>query len=367
MKIAAALSGGVDSAVAAAVLKEQGHELVGITALVWPDSRCCDAIALHDANLVAKALDIPYYTLDVIKEFQHDIVDAFVNEYRMGRTPNPCPLCNTKIRFGTMWEKILEIVPDCEAIITGHYTFIEKVGDRYTLRKGVDSNKDQSYMLYGLSQEQLARTLTPLGPFHKDEVREMADKYQLFVSKKPDSQDACFVSGDYKRFLQEYTQARIESGSQPKQEGDHQQSSGFTPGEIVDIEGNVLGQHNGIINYTIGQRKGLNLRRTGEENDPLYVIALDTKTNRVVVGSPEEGKSASCFVRDINWIQPQPESPINIGVRIRYNSSEVPAIITPNGETTARVEFVTPQTAVTPGQNAVFYDGDVVVGGGVIF
>ena len=352
MKIAIALSGGVDSAVAGALLKDAGHTLIGVTALVWPDSRCCDANALRDARLVAEALSIPYFTVDVMPEFKKTVVDPFVFDYQHGRTPNPCPLCNTYIRFGVMWERILEQYPDCGAVATGHYTIIEKdlAENRWTLKKGVDENKDQSYMLYGLSQEQLSRTLTPLGTYTKEQARALAEKFGLFVSKKPDSQDACFVSGDYHQFLKDYAD----------------EAGGMIPGNIVDTHGNVLGTHEGIVNYTIGQRKGLALQRKGETNTPLYVVAIDAEKNQVIVGADDEMCQPSCRVGDINWISPAPESPINISVRIRYNSDEVPAQVIPEGDRNATVFFEQPQRAVAPGQAAVFYDGEVVVGGGII-
>ncbi|MFC1478168.1 tRNA 2-thiouridine(34) synthase MnmA [Candidatus Margulisiibacteriota bacterium] len=349
MKIAAALSGGVDSAVAAALLKEQGHELVGMTALVWPNSRCCDARALHDAKHVADTLGIPYFTVDVMKEFHESVVEDFISEYIAGRTPSPCPLCNRTVRFAVMWDKILEQHPDCEAIATGHYAIIKEDTKRWVLRKGIDPIKDQSYMLYGLSQEQLSRTLTPLGTYTKDQVRQLADKYGLAVSKKPDSQDACFVDEDYKQFLAEHAAGRLPG-----------------EGDIVDAEGNVLGKHNGIINYTIGQRKGLNLAREGTDNQPLYVTAINAEQNLVVAGAKDQLYSPECTVRDINWIISVPESAINITVRIRYNSREVPAEVFPLGNTRAKVIFKDPQSAVTPGQAAVFYDGDIVAGGGII-
>ncbi|MFA5928657.1 MAG: tRNA 2-thiouridine(34) synthase MnmA [Candidatus Margulisiibacteriota bacterium] len=354
MKIAIALSGGVDSAVAGALLKQSGHELVGVTALVWPDSRCCDARALHDAELVATALKIPYFTVDVMKEFKDQVVDPFINDYCSGRTPNPCPLCNTSIRFGTMWDKILEQHPDCQAVATGHYAIIEQEQGQWRLRKGSDDNKDQSYMLYGLSQEQLGRTLTPLGAYTKEQSRKMAEAFGLFVSNKPDSQDACFVSGDYKKFLRE------QSVSTEKQ------NTGFKPGKFVDSQGQVLGEHDGIANYTIGQRKGLNVQRKGDDNDPIYVIGIDAKNNQVVLGDKDE-----CFRKEfecsrLNWLIPEPKSPVNIAVRIRYNSSEVAAMVTPLADGRAQIVLAEPQSAVTPGQAAVFFDGDVVVGGGII-
>ncbi|MFH1428389.1 MAG: tRNA 2-thiouridine(34) synthase MnmA [Candidatus Margulisiibacteriota bacterium] len=359
MKIAAALSGGVDSAVAAALLKEQGHELVGMTALVWPNSRCCDDRALHDAKLVADTLEIPYFTVDVMKEFRESVVEDFINEYIAGRTPSPCPLCNRTVRFAVMWDKILGHLTDCEAIATGHYAIIEDLGKgrvalppitpRWALRKGVDPNKDQSYMLYGLSQEQLSRTLTPLGTYTKEEVRKLAEKYNLPVSKKPDSQDACFVDKDYKQFLSEQAAGRLP--------GD---------GDIVDAKGNVLGRHNGIINYTIGQRKGLNLAREGTDNQPLYVTGIDAEKNMIIVGGKDQLYSAECIVCNINWIIPVPQTTINITVRIRYNSREVPAEVSPLGDTRAKIFFKDPQPAVTPGQAAVFYNGDIVAGGGII-
>ena len=377
MKLAIALSGGVDSAVAGALLKEQGHELVGVTALVWPDSRCCDAQALSDAAIVAKALDIPYFTVDVMEEFRREVVDPFVNDYYHGRTPNPCPLCNTKIRFGTMWEKIIAQHPDCQAVATGHYTQINSVtlADgtlRWTLRKGIDNQKDQAYMLYGLSQEQLSRTLTPLGTYTKDEVRKLAEKFGLFVSKKPDSQDACFVSGDYKRFLQEYVPPspfilpfRGEMSRSDRGEPELADSDG-SKGDIIDTFGNVVGQHNGVFNFTIGQRKGLNIRRSGAENDPLFVIGLNPDENQVVVGSYSDSLAKECYVKDLNWISPKPEQPIHSKVKIRYNADEVPALLTGREDGSVRCQFEQSQCAVTPGQNAVFYEGNLVLGGGVI-
>jgi tRNA-specific 2-thiouridylase len=374
MKIAVALSGGVDSAVAAALLKQQGHDLVGVTALVWPDSRCCDARALNDAKLVANALKLPYFTVDVMSEFRSEVVDPFVHDYRQGRTPNPCPLCNTKIRFGTMWERIRENVPDCSAVATGHYAVISlgvKDSDpktpspqasttkKYTLRKGVDPDKDQSYMLYGLSQEQLSRTLTPLGGYTKEQVRKLAEEFGLFVSKKPDSQDACFVNGDYKRFLKEYeTNSRGRFLNLP--------GGAAVEGHLVDRKGNILRTHDGIENYTIGQRKGLHLQRPGTENKPLYVVAIDAERQQVIVGDESELFSPAFKMSDVNWILGEPNQPIHISVRIRYNSEEVLATVTALPNRCAKVVFDQPQKSVTPGQAAVMYEGDVVLGGGII-
>jgi len=358
------MSGGVDSSVAGYLLREQGYDVVGVTMKVWPqdcisraEDKCCGPQAVADARGVAHSLGFPHYVVDEADQFERLVIDYFSSEYQAGRTPNPCVMCNEKLKFGNLWKKAEAL--GCDYIATGHYAVIEHHPDRAVLRKGVDSRKDQSYFMFSLRQPQLQRALTPLGRMSKPAIREIARSLGLKVADKVDSQEICFVPGnDYKAFLRSHLGAEE-----------------FHPGGIYDLEGNFLGEHGGIELFTIGQRKGL----PGGSAQPRYVIDLDPGTNRVLVGAAEDLASDDFEIDQVNWIVPAvaggadpgprpavAATPIEVTVKIRYSHPGTRATLTPLPEGRVRVQLHEPQKAVTPGQAAVFYDGDIVVGGGWI-
>lgn len=351
-KVMVAMSGGVDSSVAAALLKEEGFDVTGVTIKLWPKyidpaedgSGCCSLAAVEDARRVAQLLEIPYYVLNMQEEFQKNVIDKFSREYMLGRTPNPCIECNRSIKFGRLLEKAVQLGMDY--IATGHYVRIVKEGNVYRLFRGRDAAKDQSYALYALTQDMLSRTLFPVGEYRKEEIRALARKFQLRIAAKPDSQEICFIpDNDYKGFLTKY--AGVQN----------------TPGNIVDLRGNVLGTHTGIFNYTIGQRKGLGLA-VGE---PLYVVDINPENNTVVVGRNADVFSREFTVTDFNWISGAPPAEeFDASVMIRYNAPTHPARIYVSRQGQVRIVFAQPQRAITPGQSAVIYDGDEVLGGGII-
>lgn len=353
-KVLAAMSGGVDSSVAAALLKERGYEVVGVTMEVFPDYEqppeeeggCCSLSAVEDARRVCRQLDIPHYTFNLKRDFQNEVIDNFVREYERGRTPNPCVVCNNEIKFKSLLQRAREI--DAEYVATGHYARILPGDDRYLLKKSADSDKDQTYMLYGLTQTQLKHTLMPLGDRKKSEVRELARELDFRIYDKPDSQEICFVpDDDYSRFLDENYPDISE------------------PGPILDTKGNQLGEHKGLHNYTIGQRRGLGISLS----HPVYVVEIDAENNALIVGKNEEVFSSGLVAENLNWIPfSWPEKKLNVECKIRYNSPPVSATIFPEraAEKEVVVIFDQKQRAVTPGQSAVFYDGELVVGGGLI-
>ena len=344
------MSGGVDSSVAGYLLRQQGYDVVGVTMKVWPqdcisraEDKCCGPQAVADARGVAHSLGFPHYVVDEADQFERLVIDYFSSEYQAGRTPNPCVMCNEKLKFGNLWNKAEAL--GCDYIATGHYAIIEHHADRAVLRKGIDPRKDQSYFMFSLRQPQLRRALTPLGGMSKPAIREIARSLGLKVADKADSQEICFVPGnDYKAFLRS-----------------HLDEAEFHPGGIYDLEGNFLGEHEGIEMFTIGQRKGL----PGGSAQPRYVVDLDPETNRVLVGSAEDLVSDDFEIDRVNWIG-EAEENFEATVKIRYSHPGTRATVTATENGRARIELHEPQKAVTPGQAAVIYDGDVVVGGGWI-
>jgi len=346
------MSGGVDSSVAGHLLREQGYDVVGVTMKVWPqdcisraEDKCCGPQAVADARGVAHALGIPHYVVDEADQFEKLVIDYFSSEYRAGRTPNPCVMCNEKLKFGNLWRKAEAL--NCDFIATGHYAIIEHQSDRAVLRKGIDQRKDQSYFLFSLQQPQLRRALTPLGKMSKTEIRIIARKLGLKVADKADSQEICFVPGqDYKAFLRSHL---------PEDE--------FHRGGVYDLNGHFLGAHDGIEMFTIGQRKGL----PGGSAQPRYVVDLDPETNRVIVGSAEDLLVEEFEIDRVNWVsRVAADDPVEATIKIRYNHRGTPATLTPISGNRLRVRLREAQKAITPGQAAVFYDNDVVLGGGWI-
>jgi len=362
--IAVAMSGGVDSSTVAALLVRQGHNVVGMTMQLWnqrrlpelstegSSGRCCSLDDVYDARHVAEQIGIPYYVVNFERQFEDQVVKPFVEEYLAGRTPIPCTLCNNYIKF----DRFLEMADSVGAhqMATGHYARIrcDQASGRYQLLRAADATKDQTYFLFGLTQQQLARTLFPLGELNKTEVRELARGMDLAVATKGDSQEICFVpNGDYAAFMSAYLR---ETGVSP----------GETQGEIVSTDGSALGHHEGVHHFTVGQRKGLGIA-TGE---PLYVIATDAESQRVVVGSNDDLLRARFFACRVNWISiAGVTEPVRAEVKIRNKHAAAPATLCPTGEPTrVEVVFDQRQRAVTPGQGAVFYDRDLVLGGGWI-
>ena len=352
------MSGGVDSSVAGYLLREQGYEVIGVTMKVWPqdcisraEDKCCGPQAVADARNVAHSLGIPHYVVDEADQFERLVIDYFSSEYQAGRTPNPCVMCNEKLKFGNLWSKAAAL--GCDYIATGHYAIIEHHADHVILRKGVDPRKDQSYFLFSLRQPQLQRALMPLGKMTKPQIREIAHSLGLKVADKVDSQEICFVPGnDYKAFLRS-----------------HIGQNEFHRGEIYDVAGNFLGKHRGIELFTIGQRKGL----PGGSLRPRYVVDLDPETNRVIVGDAGQLACEEFEIDRVNWhpvaglADPgRWQTCIEATIKIRYSHPGTVASITRLENHRARIRLHEPQRAVTPGQAAVIYDGDIVLGGGWI-
>ncbi|PIQ26735.1 tRNA 2-thiouridine(34) synthase MnmA [bacterium (Candidatus Blackallbacteria) CG17_big_fil_post_rev_8_21_14_2_50_48_46] len=348
MRIAVGMSGGVDSSVAAALLKKAGHEVIGVTMLIWDGSKCCSGDAIEDAEWVTKQLGIEHHVYNLIPEFTQEVVTPFVNEYLNGRTPNPCPTCNFRMKFHHLWQAVQKNL-EVDKMATGHYVRLEQDPDnlRYQLYRGLDHHKDQTYMFYRLSQEQLSRLHFPLGHFSKAETRKMAGELGLEpIMNKPDSQDLCFVGDSLNDFWKNHYQKSIRHGN------------------IVDLNGNILGSHEGIVHYTIGQRKGLGIAH----EEPLYVLKINAGKNEVVVGPRDQTFSDGLEASGLNWsaIDP-PTKPLKAHIRIRYRSELVPATIEVTAPDTVRVRFDDPQSAISPGQITVFYDSnDMLLGGGVI-
>ena len=345
-----AMSGGVDSGVAAYFMKKEGFECVGATmklydnddAFIGREQTCCTADDIIDAKNVASKLGIPHYVFNFKGEFEEKVIKNFVETYENGGTPNPCIVCNRYLKFEKLMQRMYELGLDY--VVTGHYARIVEKDGRYYLKKGKDLSKDQSYVLYNLTQKQLSHTLFPLGEYSKDEIREIAEREGFLNANKKDSQDICFIpDGDYYSFIKKYRGRDYEEGN------------------FIDKDGNVLGKHSGIIKYTIGQRKGLGL----SAGHPVYVIDKNLENNTVTVGDNEDLFTKSLEAEDFNWIIEKPETEIKCKAKTRYNMTEQPCTVRVNGEKLT-VEFDSPQRAITKGQAVVLYDGDCVLGGGTI-
>jgi len=366
MKLAVAMSGGVDSSAAAAILKEQGHELVGFTMQLWDQrrginvdengdplpSRCCSLDDVYDARRVAEELGFPFYVLNLEKDFERDVVQPFVDSYLNGETPIPCVSCNSRLKFASLDRLAASL--GCDKVATGHYARVEydEQSNRHRLFRGRNLQKDQSYFLWELTQDQLSRAMFPLGEMSKPEVREVAREHALAVAEKSESQEICFVpDGDYAGFIDRYLEA---TGSADRKLGE---------GEIVDAGGEVMGHHAGIHRYTIGQRRGIGIAA----ERPLYVIDIDAAKNQVVVGPQDELLGQEFIAARVNWVaQDTPGTPLRAEVSVRYRHTPALATITPLDNGRANVRFDEPQRAITPGQATVFYSGDEVLGGGWI-
>ena len=352
MKALIAMSGGVDSSVAAYLMKQAGYECIGATMMLYDNEdigidrrkTCCSLDDVEDAKAVAHRLGIPHYTLNFKDDFADKVIRKFIDSYEHGITPNPCIDCNRYLKFEALYRRAIEL--SCDIIVTGHYARITRENGRYQLKKAADITKDQSYVLYSMDQEQLAHTQFPCGELTKTEIRRIAEEQGFYNAAKPDSQDICFVpDGDYTAFIRRYT------------------GSSYPPGSFVDSVGNVLGEHSGIINYTVGQRKGLGI----SAKEPLYVCKVDAESNRVVLGHSSELFTRELDVKDLHWSAfDKPPQKITADVKIRYRHTQQPAEIISTGENCAHIVFAEPQRAITRGQAAVIYDGDTVLGGGII-
>lgn len=351
MTVVVAMSGGVDSSVAAALLKERGYNVIGVTLQIWPSDTpsegqgCCSLDAVEDARRVATILGIPHYVLNMREEFERSVIADFLDEYARGRTPNPCIRCNEHVKFSALLGKAQALGAD--RLATGHYARIGRDAEgRFTLLRAADPRKDQSYVLYMLGQRELARLEFPLGEMAKKDARTLAREMGLPVWRKPDSQEICFVGSEgHRAFL---AQRRPETA---------------VPGEIRDTSGRLLGRHSGAAGFTIGQRKGIGVAAA----EPLYVVDIDTGRNIITVGRREELMATGVQVGAVKWVSGEaPAGPIAVTCKVRYNMREVPATVRPLPDGEWELEFVTPERAPTPGQAAVFYDGETVLGGGTI-
>ena len=344
------MSGGVDSSVAAAILKEADYDVVGATMKIWPkelcgrekEKACCSLKDVEDARKVSGVLGIKHYVLNFEADFRKNVIDYFADEYLSARTPNPCIVCNEKIKFGSLFKKAESL--ECDFIATGHYARIE-INDSFMLKESIDKAKDQSYVLFCLKTAQLKKILFPVGELTKNEVRRKAREFGLNVCDKPDSQEICFVpDNNYSDFIKKYRNIKSQRG------------------DVIDMSGNVLGQHAGFWNFTIGQRRGLGIAAKA----PLYVTEIRPKQNVIVVGWLEDAKKKKFLVKKVNWLMDYKEQKKELEVKIRYNHKKALATVKAMAGNKAEVDFRQPQNAITPGQAAVFYDGEYVAGGGWI-
>lgn len=353
-KVVVGMSGGVDSSVAAWLLKKQGYDVIGVTMQIWQDEEeaameehggCCGLSAVDDARRVAAALDIPYYVMNFKKEFKENVIDYFIDDYLHGRTPNPCIACNRYVKWESLLKRSLDI--GAEYIATGHYARVERLSNgRYAIRNSATAAKDQTYALYNLTQDQLSKTLMPVGEYTKDQIRAMADEIGLLVAHKPDSQDICFVpDGDYASFIENTTDQVLQTG------------------DFVTPEGKILGKHKGIIHYTVGQRKGLGLAL----GYPAFVLEIRPETNEVVIGTYEESLTYTVRANELNFMSvEQITEPVRVFAKIRYNHKGAWCTVERTGEDEIVCTFDEPIRAATPGQAVVLYDGEYVLGGGTI-
>ena len=350
-RVVVAMSGGVDSSTTAALLVERGYDVIGVMMRLWAEegkggstNRCCSPEAIEDARRVCDILDIPFYLINYEREFKREVVDLFIAEYARGRTPNPCLACNRHIKFDLLLHRALAL--EAQYLATGHYARVWQVDGRYQLLQGCDRAKDQSYVLYMLGQKELRHLLLPLGDYTKGQVRAMARQRGLPVAEKAESQDLCFlVDNDYRRFLRVYAPESI------------------WPGPILDTAGRTIGQHKGLPFYTIGQREGLGIAAP----EALYVMQVNVARNALVVGARAELGRPELVATGINYVSGQiPQEPLEITAKIRYQAIEAEALLIPLEDGRARVTFAQPQRDITPGQGVVFYQGEVVLGGGII-